>query len=138
MKSLRRTQRQITTTPTRYPNATFVKTEKGYFYIVSGTKRYRIISERVLASWSPPRVVGTTEAAVSKYRIAAKMKFRNGSLIWNLSDGKVYLVEEGKRRWVRNPDVFNTLGLDPTRQMKEVMCVSQAELDLHPVGEDLT
>lgn len=128
------------TTPTRYPSATFVKTEKGYFYIVSPTKRFRITSKRVLDSWSPPRVVTTTEAAVSKYKIAAKMKFRNGSLIWNLSDGKIYLIENGKRRWLKSPEWFHNLGLDPSNlgyNIKRIQLVSLDELNLHEAGEDL-
>jgi hypothetical protein len=77
-------------TPTKYPNGTFVKTEKGFFYIVSPTKRYRFTHTRVLDSWNPQRIVETTEAAVAKYRIASKMKYRNGSLINNLGDGRIW------------------------------------------------
>lgn len=128
---------QTPTTPTDYPAGTFLKTEKGFFYIVSPDKRYRITTKRVLDSWSPHRVVPSTEAAVLKYRIAAKMKFRNGSLIFNLGDGKVYLIENGKRRCIVNADFFYTLGLDPSKYMKEVTWVSQEELKLHELGEDL-
>lgn len=133
----KRSQPSPATEPVEYPAGTFIRTEKGYFYIVSPTKRYRLITERAVSSWSPQRIVKTTEAAVSKYRIAAKMKFRNGSLIWNLSDGKIYLIENGKRRWVVSPDVLTSLGLDPTKTMKEVICVGQEEINLHELGEDL-
>lgn len=128
------------TTPTEYPAGSFIKTERGHFYIAAPGKRYRIVSQRVLDSWSPQRVVTTTEAAVAKYKIAAKMKMRNGSLIWNLSDGKIYLIENGKRRWLKNPDWFFRLGLDPSDlkfNMKRITLVSLDELNLHPEGEDL-
>lgn len=128
------------TTPTEYAAGTFIETEKGYFYIVGPGKRYRIVSRRVLDSWSPQRLVQSTEAAVVKYRIAAKMKFRNGSLIWNLSDGKIYLVENGRRRWVKNPEWFARVGLDATDlafNMKRIQLVSLDELNLHEAGEDL-
>ena len=139
MLSLSRKQSQdAPRSPVKYPNQTFVKTEKGYFYIVNDAKRYRITSSRVLASWRPHRVVETTEAAVSRYRIAAKMKFRNGSLIWNLDDGKIYLIEDGTRRHVVSPDVFIRLGLDPSKTMKEVMWVSKDEISLHELGKELT
>jgi hypothetical protein len=136
----RRSQKALTTATTRYPNGTFIETEKGFFYILNPTKRYRIISQRVLNSWNPHRVVKTTEAAVSKYRISAKLKFRNGSLIWNISDGKIYLIEDGKRRWLKNPDWFNILGLDPTDlkfNMSKIQHVSADEISLHELGEDL-
>lgn len=134
-------KKTLPTTPTDYPAATFVKTEMGWFYIVGPGKRFRVMSQRVLDSWAPPRVVETTEAAVSKYRIVAKIKFRNGSLIWNISDGRIYLVENGKRRWVKSPEAFYCIGLDPTDlkfNMKKIQCVSQEEINLHPLGEDLT
>jgi hypothetical protein len=61
------------------------------------------------------------------------MKFRNGSLIHNLADGKIYLIEEGKRRHVTDPDVLETLGAS----WKDVTRVSLAEVNLHPEGETL-
>lgn len=120
--------------PVEYPSGLFVKTEKGYFYIVSPSKRYRLISRRVLDSWNPQRVIETTEASVSKYRISAKMKFRNGSLIHNLADGKIYLVSEGKRRHITSPDVLERIGA--TR--KDVVSVSLEEIKLHEEGESLS
>jgi hypothetical protein len=132
--------RPLPTTPINYPAGTFIETEKGYFFIVNSTKRYRLTSRRVLDSWAPHRVVKTTEAAVSKYRIAAKMKFRNGSLIWNISDGRIYLIENGKRRWLKSLDWFYHLGLDPADlkfNMKKIQYVSADEINLHEPGEDL-
>jgi hypothetical protein len=124
----------LPTTPSNYPVGTFVHTEKGFFYIVSPTRRLRIITRRCLESWAPPRVVLTSESAVSKYVIGiTKMKFRNGSLIHNLADGKIYLIEEGKRRHVTDPDVLETLGAS----WKDVTRVSLAEVNLHPEGETL-
>ena len=121
--------------PVDYPSGVFIHTEKGYFYIAGSDKRYRCLSKRVLDSWAPQRVIETTEAAVSKYRIAAKLKFRNGSLIHNIADGKVYLISDGKRRHVTSPDAFDML--NAKRDRKHVMSVSQAEINLHDEGEPL-
>lgn len=120
--------------PTVYPAGLFIKTERGLFYIANAEKRFFLISSRVLDSWSPQRVIETSEAAVGKYRIAAKIKFRNGSLIHNIADGKIYLVEEGKRRHITDPDVLTRLGA--TR--KDVVSVSLNEIMLHDVGKDLS
>jgi hypothetical protein len=136
-----RKQRTLPSSPVDYPAGTFVHTEKGYFYIVAPGKRYRLVSPRVVASWAPHRILETTEAAVQKYRISAKMKFRNGSLIWNISDGKLYLIENGLRRWVQNPDWYYKLGLDPADlrfNMKHVQIVSLDEINLHDEGEPLS
>lgn len=135
---IRRTD--LPSTPQEYPAGTFVSTEEGYFYIANRSERFRIISERVLESWSPARVVKTTEAAVAKYRVSAKIKFRNGSLIHSIADGKTYLIEAGRRRWVKNPDWLHTLGVDKKSlgfSMGHILVVSQEEVDLHDPGKDL-
>lgn len=128
------------TSPVKYPHATFVHSEAGYFFIKDDSKRYRLLSKRVVDSWRPHRVVETTEAALKNYKVAAKMQFRNGSLIWNLSDGKIYLIEHGKRRWLKNPDWFYVLGLDPSDlrwNIERVQHVSEDEINLHEEGEPL-
>lgn len=119
--------------PVEYPSGVFVHTEKGYFYIVSHDKRFRIITERVLNSWAPQVVIETTEAALAKYRVAAKLKFRNGSLLYSQSDGKMYLVSDNQLRHIVNPDVLVNLG----RKRTDAVWVSQDEINLHKEGEVL-
>ena len=134
MSLLRRRQRSnLPTTPVVYPNGTYIRTEKGAFFIVSPGKRYRFTSDRVLESWAPHRIVETTEAAVSKYRVTAKLRFRNGSLIHNIADGKIYLIERTKRRHVTSPDVLERLGAS----QGDVVSVSLDEINLHEIGEEL-
>lgn len=119
--------------PVEYPSGLFIKTEKGYFYISGPGKRMRITSLRVLASWSPQRIINTTEAAVAKYKVVSKIRFRNGSLIWNLADGKMYLVEGGKRRHITSPTALTHIGA----KRSDALIVSLDEINLHPEGEPL-
>lgn len=119
--------------PVEYPIGSFVKTEKGYFYIATATKRYRVATKRCLRSWAPPRVIRTTEEAVVNYRVSSKMKFRNGSLIHDFSNGRIYLIENGERRHVISPDAFERIG----GRVNEVVAVSTEEINLHPEGEPL-
>ena len=120
-------------TPTEYPAGTFVKSERGHFYIVSPTKRYRIVTLRCLDSWSPQRVVQTSENALRNYRIVAKMKFRNGSLIHNFADGKIYLISEGKRRHVQSPEALERIGA----VLNDAISANPDEINLHDEGEPL-
>jgi hypothetical protein len=129
----RRYQQTTPTEPVEYPIGSFVKSELGYFYIFSNSKRMRFISKRVLDSWSPHRVILTSEVALEKYRVSSKMKFRNGSLIHNISDGKIYLIEEGKRRHVTSPDALERIGAGRS----EVVSVSLDEVKIHELGEEL-
>lgn len=119
-----------------FPSGTFIRTEKGDFYVQSATKRYRFITQRVLDSWSPKVVIETTEAspAVQILKIAYKMKFRNGSLICSQSSGKMYLVSESKLRHITNPDWLDNLGLN----RDDAVWVSQEEIEIHTIGEPLS
>ena len=116
-----------------YPVGSYVKSEAGYFYITSNTKRFRFISKRVLDSWNPQRIIITSELALSNYRIAAKMRFRSGSLIHNISDGKIYLIESNLKRHIINPDALVSLNA----KTSDVIVVSLDEINLHETGENL-
>lgn len=119
--------------PLEYPVGSFLETEKGYFYVNSPGKRYRFTTKRCLVSWSPQRVIRTTEAALANYRIVRKMKFRNGSLIHGFADGKIYLIENGQRRHITSPDAFERIG----GRVEHAVAVSLDEINLHPEGEPL-
>lgn len=120
---------------TEYPAGTFLKTENGYFYVYDATTRYRFTTTRVLESWSPQRIAeaSETDAAVAKMKILAKMKFRDGSLLYSHADGKMYLVSDRKLRHITNPDVLTALGAN----RKEAVWVSLDEINLHKLGETL-
>ena len=121
----------IISEPTNFPSGLAVKTEKAVYWIKDG-KRYRLISDRAAESWKFT-TVNATEDAVSKTRIAGKLGFRDGTLIQNISDGKMYLISQNKRRHIKSPDVFDLFGLD--RQL--MIEVSDAEVNMHELGEDL-
>ena len=129
-----RTKKNLPTKPTEYPPGTFVESDLGYFYITSPSKRYFIITKRVLDSWSPPRVAKTTEEALKNYRVASRMKFRNGSLINNMADGRLYLIVEGLKCPVVSPDVMPRIGAS----QRDVILVSKDEAGLHKLGEEIT
>ena len=127
------TQRSLPSKPVVYPVGSFIETEAGYFYISGPNKRFRFLSKRVIDSWAPHRIIETTEAAVVNYRIAAKMGFRNGSLIHNIADGRMYLVEASKRRPITSPDVLDRVGA----VRSDIVSVSLAEINLHEIGVEL-
>lgn len=118
---------------TDFPTGTFVHTRRGYYYIAGTDKRYRFLTKRVLDSWAPHRIVEVTESAIGHYRVSSKMKFRNGSLIHSVADGKIYLISEGKRRHIISPDVLERIGAS----RNDVVSVSLDEIKLHEIGESL-
>jgi hypothetical protein len=133
MPLLRPKKTDLPTSPVEYPSGVFIHTEKGFFFIHGEGKRMRCISKRVLDSWSPQRVIETSEAAVAKYRITSKIRFRNGSLIYSLADGKMYFISEGKRRHIVSPEISDRLGI----RWRDAIWASRAEINLHEEGQVL-
>ena len=121
----------VPTTRTNYPYGLCIETEAGVFLIRSKV-RYRIPTVRILDSWRLD-VLQSTEAAAKHFIIAGKLGFRDGTLINNMADGKIYLVSQNKKRLIASPDVFEAYGLDS----EKVLVVSDKEANIHADGEVL-
>jgi hypothetical protein len=117
--------------PTNFPSGLAVKTESGVYWIKDG-KRYKLISDRAANSWAFTTSQGT-ENAISHIKVVGKLGFRDGSLIKNISDGKIYLISQNKRRHIISPDVFERYGLNRSA----IIEVSEVEVNMHNIGEDL-
>jgi hypothetical protein len=74
-----------------------------------------------------------TEAALTGIKLAGKLGFRDGSLIKNLADGRMYLVSQNKLRHIVDPDSFDRYGLDRSKLVE----VSDKEISAHDLGENL-
>lgn len=132
MKLLRNTKTTlIISQPTNFPSGIAVKTDKDTYWIKDG-KRYRLISDRAAASWSFT-TVNATEAALTGFKLAGKLGFRDGALIKNIADGRIYLVSQNKLRHIVDPDSFTRYGLDRSK----VIEVSENEISAHDLGEKL-
>lgn len=140
MSWFKRTPPQPTTSntvpnyPVEYPTCIAVRTEKGFYYINRDGKRYRIPSERIADTWRFPFVITTSEVAVSGYPLAvSKLGFRDGSLLNNIADGRIYLVSESKLRHVTSPDVLSRLGVTK----EDALLVSDADIKIMKLGEEI-
>lgn len=130
----KKAQPTLPNSPVTYPPATFVETETGYWYIKSD-RRLKILSKRVLDSYSPARVVKTTDKAIALYPYKmGKLGFRSNTLIYNIKDGSIYLVSDNVRRRVTSPDVLTRLGATKD----DIMVVSDEEIKLHSEGADIS
>lgn len=111
------------------PSGLIADTEKGYFYIKGG-KRFKFVSERAMLSWNLP-IIKTTDNVLSKLVIAGTLGFRDGSLVQDISDGKIYLISDSKRRHIVEPNVLEWLQADIIKAgLKEVL--------IHEEGEKLS
>ena len=132
MKLFRNTQSiSIISQPTNFPSGIAVKTDSATYWIKDG-KRYKLISDRAAQSWSFTTVLAT-ETALSGIKLVGKLGFRDGALIKNIADGKMYLVSQNKLRHIIDPDIFNKYGLDRSKMVE----VSEKEILAHDLGEAL-
>ena len=131
MRLFKNTQSILITSPTNFPSGIAVKADKDTYWIKDG-KRYRLISDRAATSWSFT-TVNATEAALTGFKVAGKLGFRDGALIKNIADGRIYLVSQNKLRHIVDPDSFTKYGLDRSK----VIEVSEAEISAHDLGEKL-
>lgn len=124
-------QSNLITSPTDIPSGLAVKTNSGTYW-VKDNKRFKLISDRAEKSWSFT-TVEATDQAISSMKIAGKLGFRDGTLIKNIADGKIYLISQNKRRHIIDPDSFLKYGLDRSK----VVEVSESEINMHDMGDNL-
>ena len=130
LKLLRRTKTTLAiSSPTNFPSGVAVKTDKDTYWIKDG-KRYKLISDRAAQSWCFTTVLAT-EAALSGIKLVGRLGFRDGTLIKNVADGKMYLVSQNKLRHIVDPDSFSRYGLDRSKMIE----VSEKEISAHDLGE---
>ena len=130
-KQAKNIQIPLITSPTDFPSGIAVKTENSTYWIKDG-KRFRLISDRAEKSWDFITVMAL-ESSLVNIKKAGILGFRDGTLIKNIADGKMYLVSQNKRRHITTPDVFDKYGLDRSK----IIEVSSKEAEMHELGESL-
>lgn len=128
--SLFKSKKTVVTNKTDYPSGTVIRTPLGVFYI-KNNYRLRVPSSTVLKTWSFPHIIEATENAVGHYKILGKLGFREGTIIQNIADGKMYLISNNKRCHITDPAFFTEKGFDRNR----VVVASNADTELHKDGE---
>ena len=130
-KQVKNTQPPLITLPTNFPSGIAVKTEAATYWIKDG-KKFRLISDRAEKTWSFVTVLAA-ESSLSNIKTAGKLGFRDGTLIKNIADGKMYLISQNKRRHIVSPDIFDKYGLDRLQLIE----VSDKEAEMHELGDNL-
>ena len=131
MKLFKNTHSILITSPTNFPSGLSVKTENGIYWI-KDNKRFKLISDRAAKSWMF-NTINASESSLVNIKVAGKLGFRDGTLIKNIADGKIYLISQNKRRHITSPDSFTKFGLDRSKTVE----VSAFEVSVHELGDDL-
>lgn len=121
--------------PGRYfPNGAIIKSNASpkVYYLENFTKR-PIESPQMLESRFDWRgLIVTSQEAIDEIPNATALTFRDGSLLSNR--GNVFIISDGLKRPIVSPEAFLRLGF----KWSSVKPVSDAEIDLHPLGERVT
>ena len=110
------------------PSGLVAHTEKGYFYI-KGKKRFKFISEKAMKTWSLP-VIKTTETKLAGIVQMGTLGLRDGTVAKDISDSKIYLISDNKKRHIINPDVLLWIN-------SSIIEVSQKDILVHEDGDPL-
>ena len=112
-----------------YIDGLAVETELGYYLVRRGV-RVPFPSKRVFDTWGL-HAIRSSEAACQHLPVVGIMGIREGSLVVDFMDNKLYMISGGKRRLVSNPSFLEDLQIDPI----EAIVVSHEEILLHSEAE---
>ena len=109
------------------PDGLMVFDGENHFFCKSG-KLFRVVSKRAVQSWGLDPVLVSPAFTID---YDGFLGFRDGTLIKDISSGRIYLVSGSKVRLVTSPDVLDILGRD------RIIEVGPDEVAIHKVGDDL-
>ena len=113
----------------RWPSGCALRDPSGQVWMIKNNKRFRCFSERTAWSWKF-NIIEVGPEALKNTPKGGILGFRDGTLIKDVSDAKIYLVSESKVRHVTSPDILDLLG--------EPLLVSHDEVKIHTEGEELS
>ena len=124
----KKSQQPIKSFTPNVPSGLIAQTEKGYYYI-KGKKRFKLVSERAMETWNLP-VINTKEEKMAGIPIMGILGLRDGTIAKDISDGKIYLISDSKRRHITNPDVLIWMN-------SSIIDVSQKDISVHVEGDPI-
>lgn len=107
----------------------YINRHKEVVYIFKG-KWYEFVSNRAYDSWRLDPVYVTGFPPLPQ-PYGGTLGFRDGTLIQNAKDGKIYVISNAKKRLLTAP--LGDYGFD----YSQVVEVSDAEAEFHSDGEEL-
>ena len=124
----KKSQQPIKSFTPNVPSGLIAQTEKGYYYI-KGKKRFKLVSERAMETWNLP-VINTKEEKMVGIPVMGVLGLRDGTIAKDISDGKIYLISDSKRRHITNPDVLIWMN-------SSIIDVSQKDISVHVEGDPI-
>lgn len=110
------------------------KTTGGIVYVDAANIKHPIVSRDILKSQFNSQIAAkATDAEIAGYQLGDPVKFKDGELIGSKTDGKVFVVANGTRRWIPNLESFKELGF----QTKNIIWTDDRSIAVQPLGDPL-
>lgn len=115
-----------------FQNGALVQGSDGKVYLIEDGKKRYINSPTALVSnrLSSSEVQRATDAQLADFQDGSALGIADGTLVNSTTDGKVYLFEEGKKRWILSPSI-----LANQAPKIAILNTSNAELDNYVDGQ---
>ena len=106
----------------------------GVYYAKDG-KKYPIVNPEIIdLNYPDLTITNATPEQLTALRKLLPVKIKDGTLVISEKSNQVYVIADGKRRWVSNEQTFIELGYS----WANIKQVSDRVLKLHKVGEQLS
>ena len=118
-----------------FPEGTLIKGNGDSVYVISDEKKRWIASLEIFNAlgYKWENIFQISEEELNLIPIGSKISdtdiHPNGNLIRG-ADGKVYLIENGLKRWIKNPEIFEKHNF----KWQNIISVSNLEISKYPLG----
>lgn len=121
------------TAETKYPLGKLLRSTKtnGVYFVKDNVKSPIIDPVIIKLNFPTLKVVATTQTVLETYDNDLPVLLKDGTLIKAVADPSVYVIADGKRRWVSDAETFNSLGYS----WANIQNVSDRVMNLHDAGE---
>jgi len=123
------------TADSAYPTGALLQNDStgGVYFVENGTKHPIYSREIMDANYSSKVLTQVAPEILDQYLTGLPVKFKDGELIMNKDGSKVYVISDGRRRWIRTEEAFAEFGY----KWDNIIVTNKKTVYLHPLGEDI-
>jgi hypothetical protein len=125
---------QISSGEKPHPNGSLIRAKgKTTIYLIDNGQKRRVPSPAIfLSRFNPKLIASVTSYEISTYPDGSNVTFNDGVLLKGSSTG-IYVLSNGKKRWIRSPKAFYNLGY----KKENIVTVSDTTLSAYSNGPDV-
>ncbi len=121
------------TADTKYPLGKLLRSTKtnGVYFVKDNIKSPIVDPTIIKLNFPTLKITNATQTVLDTYDNDLPVLLKDGTLVKAPSVASVYVIADGKRRWINDAETFNSLGYS----WANIQNVSDRVLNLHDAGE---